>query len=92
MSGALPCTASKTAEVRADVRAWHDAEPADQPGAQVGDDVAVQVREQQDVELLGVHHEVHAGRVDDPLVVADVGEVARDRPRAVEEQAVARAS
>ena len=56
----------------------HHAEPADQPGAQIGDDVAVEVRQQQHVELLGVHHQVHARRVDDPLVVGDVGVLARD--------------
>ena len=54
-------------------------EAADQPGAQVREDVAVEVRQQQHVELLGRHHQVHAGRVDDPLVVLDVGVVARPR-------------
>ena len=72
MSGALPWTASNTAVSVADVRARHDAEPADEPGAQVGDDVAVQVRQHDHVELLGLHHELHARGVDDPLVVGDV--------------------
>ena len=35
MSGAVPCTASKTAHVVADVRARHDAEPADEARAEV---------------------------------------------------------
>ena len=77
MSGALPCTASNTADVEADVRAGHDAETADEAGAQIRDDVAVQVRQQQHVELLGPHHELHARRVDDALVVGDVGVLAR---------------
>ena len=83
MSGALPCTASNTADVVADVRARHDAEPADEPGAQVRHDVAVQVRQQQHVELLRVHHQVHARGVDDPLVVGDVGVLARRPSRAL---------
>ena len=43
----------------------------------------------QHVELLGVHHQLHARRVDDALVVLDVGVVARRRARALEEQPVA---
>ena len=58
-------------------------------GAQIGDDVAVEVRQQQHVELLRPHHEVHAGRVDDLLVVARYPEALRDRARALEEQPVA---
>ena len=73
----------------AEVRAGHDAEPADQPGAQVGDDVAVEVRQHDHVELLGLHHELHARGVDDALVVGDVRMRAGDLANAVEEQAVA---
>ena len=72
MSGALPCTASKTAHVLADVRARHDAEAADEAGAEVGDDVAVEVLEQQHVELLGSHDELHAEVVDDHVVGLDL--------------------
>ena len=79
MSGALPCTASNTPISVPEVRGADDAEAADQAGAQIRDDVAVQVRQQQHVELLRVHHQVHARRVDDLLVVGDVGIVARDR-------------
>ena len=78
MSGALPCTASNTPIVGAEVRGADDAEAADQAGAQIRHDVAVQVRQQQHVELLRVHHEVHARGVDDPLVVRDVRILARD--------------
>ena len=75
MSGALPCTASKTAALLAEIGARHEPEAADQSGAQIGDDVAVEIRQQQHVELLGLHHQLHARRVDDPLVVGDVGEL-----------------
>ena len=39
--------------VLADVRARRDPEAADEPGGEVADDVAVEVRQHQDVELLG---------------------------------------
>ena len=78
MSGALPCTASNTRDLGAEVRGADDAEPADQAGAQIRHDVAVEVRQHQHVELLRVHHQLHAGGVDDPLVVGDVGVLARD--------------
>ena len=89
MSGALPCTASKTPIVGAEVRRADDAEAADQAGAEIRDDVAVQVRHHEHVELPRVHHEVHAGGVDDLLVVRDVGVLARDGADALEEQPVA---
>ena len=81
MSGALPCTASNTADLAAQVGGADDAETADQPGAQIRDDVAVQVGHHQHVELRRVHHQVHARGVDDLLVVLDVGVVSR-APRA----------
>ena len=62
MSGALPCTASNTRDLGPEVRRADDAEAADEAGAQIRDDVAVQIRQQQHVELLGLHHQVHARR------------------------------
>ena len=47
--------------VGADVRARRQAQAADQAGAQVGDDVAEQVGGDDDVELLRLHHQLHAG-------------------------------
>ena len=73
MSGALPCTASKTRDLRAEIGRADHAESADEAGAQIRHDVAVQIRQQQHVELRRVHHEVHARGVDDLLVVGDVG-------------------
>src|SRR2546430_7442362 len=57
----------------AQVRTRHDAEPAHQTGAQVGDDVAVEVLEEQHVERLRAADELQAGVVDDQLLVADAG-------------------
>ena len=77
------------ADVGAEIRRADDAEAADQPGAQIRDDVAVEIRQHQHVELLGVHHQLHARGVDDPLVVGDVDVLARGAADAVEEQPVA---
>ena len=52
MSGALPCTASNTPISVAEVGRADDAETADEAGAEIRDDVAVQVRHHQHVELL----------------------------------------
>ena len=69
MSGARAVHGLEDADAAfAEVRRRHHAEPADQPGAQVRDDVAVQVGQQQHVEAFGVHHQVHAGGVDDAVV------------------------
>src|SRR6266403_536045 len=72
----------------AQVRTRYDAEPAHQTGAQVGDDVAVEVLEEQHVERLRPADELQAGVVDDQLLVADAGVVLRHLPGAGEEEAV----
>ena len=76
--GAEPCVASKTADVGADVAARRDAEAADEPGGQVADDVAVEIRQHEHVELLRALHEPHADRVDQVLPRLDLGIVGRD--------------
>ena len=77
MSGAEPCTASKMAQSMAEVGAGHQAEAADEGRAEVADDVAVEVFEQQRVVLVGIHHQLHAGVVDDVLAVEDLRKVLR---------------
>ena len=57
----------------ADVLAGGDAEAADQAGAQIADDVAVQVRQHEHVVQLGLLHELHAHVIDDALFEFDVG-------------------
>ena len=79
MSGPLPCTASKTAHVVADVGPRRDARAADQPGAEVAHDVAVEVGADEHVEVLGRLHELQAEVVDDAVVEGDVGIAARPR-------------
>ncbi|CEE61328.1 hypothetical protein XAC2852_200040 [Xanthomonas citri pv. citri] len=75
---ALPCDIRRRAvhgfedrRVQTDVGARRQAQAADQAGAQVGDDVAEQVGGHDDVELLGTHHQLHAGVVDDHFLEFD---------------------
>ena len=86
--GAEPCVGSKTAALCAEVRSRREAEPADQAGAEVGDDVAVEVRQHEHVVLLGPLHELHREVVDDPVLELDVAVLGRDVPRDVEEEPV----
>ena len=73
----------------ADVGARRDAEAADQPGAQVADDVAVQVRQHEHVVQVGLLDELHAHVVDDAVLELDPAlVVGGDGPAALEEQPV----
>ena len=63
-------------------------EAADEPGGQVADDVSVEVRQHQHVELLGPLHETHADRVDEVLPRLDLGVLLRDVAEDVEEEPV----
>ena len=74
--------------VGADVAARRDAEAADEPGGQVADDVAVEVRQHEHVELLGPLDETHADRVDEVLPRLDLGVLLRDVAEDVEEEPV----
>ena len=89
MSGAEPWTASKTAASSPMLAPGHDAQAADQAGAEVADQVAVEVLHQQHVEAGRVLHQLHAAGVDDQLLVLDVRVlVLVDAAGAAEEQAV----
>ena len=72
----------------AEVRAGSDPEPADHPRAEVGEDVAVEVRQHEDVVLLRPLHELHAHVVHDPVVELDVGVLRRDLARDVQPEPV----
>ncbi len=75
--------------LRADVRARRDAQPADEAGREVADDVAVQVRQHEDVVELRLLDELHAHVVDDPVLELDLAVVlGGDGPAALEEEAV----
>jgi hypothetical protein len=72
----------------ADVGPGDDAEAADQAGAEVGQDVAVEVLGDDDVEPVRVAHHVHGGGVDDDLLELDGGVAGGHAAGAVEHQAV----
>src|SRR5439155_590582 len=52
--------------------------PTDETGHEVGDDIAVQVREHEDVVQLGLLYELHAHVVDDAVLKFDVRVLLRD--------------
>ena len=74
--------------IHPDVRAGRDAEAADEAGAQVAHDVAVEVRQDEDVVQLGLLDQLHAHVVDDAVLELDSGRTRRDRRGSLEEQPV----
>ena len=75
--------------LRSDVRTRRDTQPADKAGREVADDVAIQVRQHEDVVEVRLLDELHAHVVDDPVLERDPAVVlGGDRPTALEEEAV----
>jgi hypothetical protein len=74
--------------VLADVRARRDAEAAGETRDEVAHDVAVQVREHEDVVELGLLHELHAHVVDDAILERDLRILLGHLAAHAEEQAV----
>ena len=74
--------------VLAEVRARRHPEAADHAGGEVGEDVAVQVREHEHVVLLRPLDELHAHVVHDPVVELDVAVLVRDLARNAQPEAV----
>src|SRR3984957_14570969 len=74
--------------VVADVAAGDDAQSADQACGQIAHHVAVEIREQQDVELARVEHDLHAGVVYDELFVFYFRIARRDGANRFQEQAI----
>lgn len=64
---------SQAQTIETNVCGGSQTQATDQTGAQITDDITVQVRHDQDVELGGVTDQLHAGVVDNQLVVLDVG-------------------
>src|SRR5208337_5630440 len=72
----------------AEISAGNEAKTADQSRAQVGNNVAVEILQQQHVILVGVHHQLHAGVIDNVLAVGDLGILLRDVARAAQKQSI----
>jgi len=60
----------KTAALGSDVGARRDSQAADETGAQVADDVTVEIRQDEHVIQLGLLHQLHAHVVDDAILKA----------------------
>ena len=61
-----------------DIAGWNESETADQTAAEVGEDVSLQVLHDHHVKLVRVHHELHAGVVDDLVIALDLRIFFRD--------------
>jgi len=86
ISGAVAVNGLEDRAVLAEIRAGHDAEAAHQSGSQVRDDVAIKVRQHQQVKRFRPHHELHTAVVDDQLVVGDIGILGGGLAAALQEQ------
>ena len=87
--GAEPWTGSKTAASVPMLAPGATPSPPTSPAAQVADDVAVQVRQDEHVVQLRLLDELHAHVVDDAVLELDPALVlGRDRPAALEEEPV----
>jgi hypothetical protein len=73
---------------RPDIRARNHARPADQPANQIGDNRPVEIRQDHDVKLPGIAHQLHAAVVDDHVVVFELGKVLGDALAHLQEEAV----
>ena len=76
--------------VGTDVGAGGHTQATYQAGAQVADDIAVQVGQHQDIEVVGVLDQAHAGGVDDLVVELNIGIVGGHLARNAQEQAIGR--
>jgi hypothetical protein len=73
----------------ADISAGHHAQAANQACRQIAHHIAVQIGQQQHVELLRVQHHLHAGVVDDQFFVFDVFVLLGHRANGPQEQSIA---
>src|SRR5437762_7095854 len=71
-----------------EVRSRHEPKSADESGAQVRNDVTVEVLHEQNVVLIWIHHQLHAGVVDDVLAIRNLRIFLRNIPRAAQEESV----
>ena len=80
----------KDGTVGSDIGAGGHAKAAHKTGAQVADNVAIQIGQDQNIEVVGVLNQTHAGGVDDLVVELDIGIVGSHLASHAQEQAVSR--
>src|SRR5581483_1567233 len=72
----------------ANIGARHQSKTPDKSGTEIGDDIAIEIFQQQHVVLVRVHDQLHAGIVDDVFSVRNLGVFLGYVARAAQEQAV----
>src|SRR5258707_14829161 len=75
-------------DIVSDLCARHQTQTANQSGAKIRDDVAIEILPQQDVELLGPHDQLHRGVVDDHVYSFDLRMIFCDLVKTSQEQSV----
>jgi MazG family protein len=71
-----------------DVSTGDDAQPSNKARREVAHDVTIEIREQKHVELMGIEHDLHAGVVNNELLVFDIGILGGDFSNRSEKKAV----
>ena len=78
----------KHGAVVADVAAGNNTQAADQTGGEIAHHIAIEIRQQQNIELLRIEDDLHAGVVHDHFLVFDFGIIGGDGADGAQEQAV----
>src|SRR5262249_37329382 len=86
-AGSSPVNRFEDGDLFANVCAGRNAQPAHESSSKIRDDVSVKVLQQQNIKLVGVDHELHAGVVYDQIVCFDIRIVFGNFPETVQEQA-----
>src|SRR5262249_32845983 len=87
-AGSSPVNRFEDGDLFANVCAGRNAQPAHESSSKIRDDVSVKVLQQQNIKLVGVDHELHAGVVYDQIVCFDIRIVFGNFPETVQEQVV----
>lgn len=78
----------ENSDVFTDVGCGNNSEAADEACTEIADDIAVEVFEEKNVELIGIFDQLHAKVVHDDFVVFNIRVIGGDSAAAVEEQTV----
>jgi len=70
---------------------WAPRQAAHKPRCQIAHDVTIKIRQQEHVKLQGIHHDLHAGVINDEFFVLDKG-MRRDKRGPISETSRPKAS